>query len=59
MYLDSAAVKADSAAKAAQGRFDHGPVIKLWAEMLAENGYLEQNLDQFIEGKGGSKKGKK
>lgn len=51
--------EADSAAKAAQGRFDHGPVIKLWAEMLAENGYLEQNLDQFIEGKGGSKKGKK
>jgi ubiquitin carboxyl-terminal hydrolase L5 len=50
--------EADSAAKAAQGRFDHGPVIKLWAEMLAENGYLEQNLDRFIAGKG-SKKGKK
>ena len=51
--------EADSAAKAAQGRFDHGPVIKLWAEMLAGNGYLEQNLDRFIEGKGGSKRGKK
>lgn len=49
----------DSARKAAQGRFDHGPVIKLWAEMLAENGYLEQNLDRFIEGKGVNKKGKK
>jgi ubiquitin carboxyl-terminal hydrolase L5 len=51
--------EADNATKAAQGRFDHGPVIKLWAEMLAENGYLEQNLDRFIESKGGSKKGKK
>lgn len=51
--------EADDAQKAAQGRFDHAPVIKLWAEMLAANGYLEQNLDRHIEGKGGNKKGKK
>ncbi|KAF3004920.1 hypothetical protein E8E13_006957 [Curvularia kusanoi] len=51
--------EADSARKATQARFDHGPVIKLWAEMLAENGYLEQNLDRFIGPRGGSKKGNK
>lgn len=48
--------EADDAQKAAQGRFDHGPVIKMWAEMLASNGYLEQNLDRFIASKGGSRK---
>ncbi|KAJ8112521.1 hypothetical protein OPT61_g5126 [Boeremia exigua] len=51
--------EADDARKAAQGRFDHGPVIRLWAEMLAENGYLEHNLDRFMESKGGNKKAKK
>ncbi|KAH6637616.1 ubiquitin carboxyl-terminal hydrolase [Boeremia exigua] len=51
--------EAEDARKAAQGRFDHAPVIKLWAEMLAENGYLEQNLDRFIGAKNGSKKAKK
>ena len=51
--------EAEEAQKAAQGRFDCGPIIKLWAEMLAGNGYLEQNLDRFIESKGGNKKAKK
>ncbi|KAF3047542.1 hypothetical protein E8E12_010173 [Didymella heteroderae] len=48
----------DNARIAAQARFDYAPVIKLWAELLAANGWLEQNLDKYIEGKGG-KKGKK
>ncbi|KAF2630088.1 cysteine proteinase [Macroventuria anomochaeta] len=51
--------EAEEAQKAAQGRFDCGPVIKLWAEMLAGNGYLEQNLDRFIGSKGRDKKAKK
>lgn len=50
--------EADDARMAAQARFDHAPVIKLWAEMLAANGHLEDNLDKHIVGKGG-KKGKK
>jgi ubiquitin carboxyl-terminal hydrolase L5 len=48
--------EADNARLAAQARFDHAPVIKLWAEMLAANGWLEQNLDRHIEGKGGEKR---
>ncbi|KAJ4982985.1 Ubiquitin carboxyl-terminal hydrolase 2-like protein 1 [Stagonosporopsis vannaccii] len=51
--------EADNAQMAAQGRFDHGPVIRLWAEMLASNGYLEQNLDRFIRPKAGSRKATK
>lgn len=51
--------EADDAQKAAQARFDHAPIIKLWAELLAANGYLEQHLDKHIEGKGGNKKGNK
>lgn len=49
---------ADSERIAAQARFDYAPVIKLWAEMLAANGWLEQNIDRHIEGKAGQK-GKK
>ncbi|KAF2641492.1 cysteine proteinase [Massarina eburnea CBS 473.64] len=33
--------------KAAARRWDYGPVIKLWMEMLAANGHLEQNLHLF------------
>ncbi|KAF3053529.1 hypothetical protein E8E11_011364 [Didymella keratinophila] len=50
--------EADNERIAAQARFDYAPVIKLWAEMLASNGWLEQNIDRHIEGKGG-KRGKK
>jgi len=35
--------------KARQRRFDAGPVLKKWLEMLAGNGYLEENLDRFME----------
>ncbi|KAF1928909.1 cysteine proteinase [Didymella exigua CBS 183.55] len=45
--------EADDACKTAQARFDHAPVIKLWAQMLAANGYLERNLDRHSESKGG------
>lgn len=50
--------EADNARIAAQAQFDYAPVIKLWAEMLAANGWLVQNIDRHTEGKGG-KKGKK
>jgi ubiquitin carboxyl-terminal hydrolase L5 len=44
--------EAEEDSKAAQRRYDAGPVIKKWLEMLAENGFLEQNLDRFMPGKG-------
>jgi ubiquitin carboxyl-terminal hydrolase L5 len=37
--------------KAMLRRYDGGPVIKKWLEMLAENGHLEQNLAMFMNGK--------
>jgi ubiquitin carboxyl-terminal hydrolase L5 len=33
--------------KAEARRWDYGPAIKAWIEMLAENGHLEQNLHLF------------
>ncbi|KAF2738231.1 cysteine proteinase [Polyplosphaeria fusca] len=35
--------------KAEERRWDYGPFIKRWLEMLAENGHLEQNMDKFQE----------
>lgn len=40
--------EADEDAKATQRRYDSGPVIKKWLEMLAENGFLEENLERFM-----------
>lgn len=37
--------------KARERRWDYSQVVKKWLEMLAENGYLEQNLDRFMRGK--------
>lgn len=59
--------EADEDQKATQRRFDCGPVIKKWLEMLAENGHLERNLERFMPvgvkksggGGGGKKKSKK
>lgn len=45
--------------KAAQRRFDCGPVIKKWLEMLAENGCLEENLERFMPSARGRKGGKR
>ncbi|RYO39639.1 hypothetical protein AA0111_g1956 [Alternaria arborescens] len=44
--------EAEENLKATQRRYDSGPVIKKWLEMLAENGFLEENLDRFMQGKG-------
>ncbi|RMZ70318.1 ubiquitin carboxyl-terminal hydrolase [Pyrenophora seminiperda CCB06] len=44
--------EAEEDAKATQRRYDSGPVIKKWLEMLAENGFLEENLERFMPGKG-------
>jgi ubiquitin carboxyl-terminal hydrolase L5 len=35
--------------KARHRRFDGGPVVKRWLEMLAGNGYLEANLKKFMK----------
>lgn len=35
--------------KARMRRFDSGPVLKVWLEMLASNGYLEENLGRFMK----------
>lgn len=37
--------------KASMRRFDSGPAIQVWLEMLAANGYLEENVKRFM-GKG-------
>jgi ubiquitin carboxyl-terminal hydrolase L5 len=34
--------------KARLRRFDAGPVLKVWLEMLAGSGYLEENLGRFM-----------
>ncbi|KAF2714119.1 cysteine proteinase [Pleomassaria siparia CBS 279.74] len=34
--------------KASERRLDMGPVIKKWLEMLAENGWLEANMERFM-----------
>jgi ubiquitin carboxyl-terminal hydrolase L5 len=39
--------------KARERRTDLGPLIKRWCEMLAENGHLEQHLEQYMPKKGG------
>jgi ubiquitin carboxyl-terminal hydrolase L5 len=44
--------EAEEEVKASQRRFDSGPVVKKWLEMLAQNGYLEENLERYILGKG-------
>ncbi|KAF1946630.1 ubiquitin carboxyl-terminal hydrolase 2 [Clathrospora elynae] len=40
--------EAEEDQKATQRRYDSGPVIKKWLEILAQNGHLEQNLDRFM-----------
>ena len=50
--------EAEEDQKAAQRRFDCGPVIKKWLEMLAENGHLEKNLHRFMPAAKGKKSGK-
>lgn len=47
--------EAEQDQKAAQRRYDYGPLIKKWLEMLAENGYLEENLDRFMPATGKKK----
>jgi ubiquitin carboxyl-terminal hydrolase L5 len=44
-------VEACEEEKARTRRFDSGPVLKVWLEMLAENGYLEENLGRFMKAK--------
>lgn len=51
--------EAEEIQKATQRRYDHGPVIKMWAEMLACNGWLEENLDRFMPPTGRDKKSKR
>ncbi|KZM22683.1 ubiquitin-specific protease [Ascochyta rabiei] len=51
--------EAEETQKAAQRRYDCGPVIKMWAEMLAGNGFLEGNLDGFMPSSSRDKKAKK
>ncbi len=40
--------EADEDQKAARRRYDTGPVIKKWLEMLAANGHLAENLERFM-----------
>ncbi|RAR07636.1 ubiquitin carboxyl-terminal hydrolase 2 [Stemphylium lycopersici] len=47
--------EAEEDIKATQRRYDSGPVIKKWLEMLAQNGFLEENLDRFMPSKSSKK----
>jgi ubiquitin carboxyl-terminal hydrolase L5 len=47
MMEDMALIAAEDE-KARQRRFDGGPVVKKWLEMLAANQYLETNLTRFM-----------
>lgn len=47
MMEDMALIAAEDE-KARQRRFDGGPVVKKWLEMLAANQYLEANLKRFM-----------
>jgi ubiquitin carboxyl-terminal hydrolase L5 len=48
LIVEEMALEAGEEEKAAQRRFDSGPAIKVWLEMLAENGWLEENLKRFM-----------
>ncbi|KAF2466490.1 cysteine proteinase [Lindgomyces ingoldianus] len=45
--MNEMTVEAEEDAKANERRWDYGPVISLWLQKLAANGYLEANLDRF------------
>jgi ubiquitin carboxyl-terminal hydrolase L5 len=47
--MEEMALEASEEEKAAQRRYDTGPAIKSWLEMLAGNGYLQENLMRFIK----------
>jgi ubiquitin carboxyl-terminal hydrolase L5 len=49
--------EAEQEQKSKQRRYDCGPVLKKWLEMLAENEWLAENLDTHMPG--GAKKGNK
>jgi ubiquitin carboxyl-terminal hydrolase L5 len=46
--MEEVALEAAEEEKVAQRRFDTGPAIKVWLEMLAGNGWLEENLKRFM-----------
>jgi ubiquitin carboxyl-terminal hydrolase L5 len=46
--MEEMSLEAVEEEKANQRKFDCGPAIKVWLEMLAENGYLEANLKRFM-----------
>ncbi|KAH7394230.1 hypothetical protein DE146DRAFT_661179 [Phaeosphaeria sp. MPI-PUGE-AT-0046c] len=49
--MEEMSTEAEEEEKVRMRRFDCGPAIKAWLEMLAANGYLEENLKKFM-GKG-------
>jgi ubiquitin carboxyl-terminal hydrolase L5 len=46
--MEEVGTEAAEEEKARQRRFDSGPAIKVWLEMLAGNGWLEGNLKRFM-----------
>lgn len=47
VYAAEEAEVAEEEENAAARRWDYGPAIQKWLEMLAENGWLEENLQHF------------
>ena len=46
-YMEREQEVEDQDQRAADRRWDYGPAIQKWMSMLAENGYLEENLKKF------------
>ena len=49
-YMEKEQEVEDQNQRAADRRWDYGPAIQKWLSMLAENGYLEENLMRFYQG---------
>lgn len=47
--MEEMETEAQEEEKARNRKCDIGPAIKAWFEMLAENGFLEENLSKFME----------
>ena len=49
-YMEKEQEVTDQHKRADDRRWDYGPAIQKWIFMLAQNGYLEKNLDNFYPG---------
>ncbi|KAK7193228.1 ubiquitin carboxyl-terminal hydrolase, family 1 [Paraphaeosphaeria sporulosa] len=48
-YMQQVQVVSEQDERAEARRWDYGPAIQVWIGMLAENGFLQENIDDFKE----------